>query len=197
MRWVGRIGIALILVWAVYFVSPYVSLYGLAQAIDAKDVAAIERRVNFRAVRVSVARQLIPAYLAAIGRESELKGARGDAVAGLGASIADPLLAQYLSPAALAGFLNDPAFAAGGAPAGPGRIGMDSMRDVWRLFAGAQTRGFRAVSFVVPVDRPADQQFRLQMRVRGLGWRLVGIELPKPVLQRLVQELITRNPAAS
>jgi hypothetical protein len=198
MRWVGRIAIALILIWAAYFVSPYVSLYGLATAIDARDVAAIERRVNFRAVRVSVARQLIPAYLAATGRESELKGARGDAVVGIGASIADPLLAQYLSPAALAGFLNDPAFApGGGAPAGPGRIGMDSVRDAWRLFAGAQTRGFRAVSFAVPVDRPADQQFRLQMRVRGLGWRLVGIELPKPVLQRLVQELIRSNPAAS
>lgn len=198
MRWFGRIGIALILIWAAYFVSPYVSLYGLAKAIEARDVAAIERRVNFRAVRVSVARQLIPAYLAATGRESELKGARGEAVAGIGASIADPLLAQYLSPAALAGFLNDPAFAAGGgAPIGPGGIGMASVGDAWRLFAGAQTRGFRAVSFALPVDRPADQQFRLQMRVRGFGWRLVGIELPKPVLQRLVQELIRSNPAAS
>jgi hypothetical protein len=198
MRWAGRIGIVLILIWAVYFISPYVSLYRLAKAIDARDVAAIEQRVNFRAVRVSVARQLIPAYLAATGRESEIKGARGDAVVGIGASIADPLLAQYLTPAALAGFLNDPAFAAGGgAPVGPGGIRMDSVRDAWRLFASAQTRGFRAVSFAVPVDRPADQQFRLQMRVRGLGWRLVGIELPKPILQRLVQELIRSNPAAS
>jgi Protein of unknown function (DUF2939) len=88
MCWAGRILLALILIWAVYFVSPYVSLYGLAKAVEARDTAAIERRVNFRAVRVSVAKQIIPAYLAATGRESDLKGARGQAVVGIGASIA-------------------------------------------------------------------------------------------------------------
>jgi hypothetical protein len=74
---------------------------------------------------------------------------------------------------------------------------MTSVGGAWRLFATAETRGFRAIAFAVPVDRPADQRFRLHLRVRGLGWRLVGIDLPKPVLQRLVQELIRSNPAAS
>src|SRR3712207_3714467 len=114
MRWTSRILVALFLGWAIYFVSPYVSLYGLAKAVEAKDVAAIEQRVNFRAVRISVAKQLIPAYLTATGRESELKGARGQAMVGIGASIADPLIAQYLSPSALAGFLTDPRLASGG-----------------------------------------------------------------------------------
>ena len=200
MRWTGRIVVALILVWALYFISPYVSLYGLAKAVEAKDVAEIEQRVNFRAVRISVAKQLIPAYLAATGREGELKGMKGQAVVGIGASVADPLLAQYLSPAALAGFLNDPRFVVGGesAPAVPGGgIGMNSVRDAWRLFATAQTRGFRVISFAVPPDKPGDEQFRLNMRIKGLGWRLVGIDLPKPVLIRLVQELIKSNPTAS
>ena len=199
MRWVFRIVVALILVWAVYFVSPFVSLYGLAKAIETKDVAAIEERVNFRAVRISVARQLIPAYLVATGRESELKSSRGDAMVGIGASIADPLIAQYLSPASLAGFLNDPRFVAGqsGAVTGGGAVGLNSLHDAWRLFATSQTRGFRVISFAVPVDKPGDEQFRLRLRISGLGWRLVGIELPKPVLQRLVQELIKSNPTAS
>ena len=200
MRWAGRVFIALILIWAIYFVSPFVSLYGLARAIEAKDLAAIERRVNFRAVRVSVAKQLIPAYLAATGRESDLQGVKGQAVVGIGASIADPLIAQYLSPAALAGFLNDPGFAAGGGGSRTvpgGGIGMNSVRDAWRLFVTAETRGFRVISFAVPLDKPAAEQFRLQMRIRGLGWRLVGIDLPKPVLERLVQELIRSNPTAS
>jgi hypothetical protein len=198
MRWIVRLGSALILIWAVYLVSPYVSLYGLAQAIAAKDVEAIERRVNFRAVRVSVAKQLIPAYLTAIGRESEIKGAKGQAVVGIGASMADPLLAQYLSPAALGALLNDPGLAtAGRTSPDRGGIAVNSLRDAWRLFATAETRGFRVISFAVPADKPADQQFRLQMRIRGLGWRLVGIDLPKPILQRLVQELIRSNPAAS
>ena len=197
MRWIARIAIALILVWAIYFISPFVSLYGLAKAIEAKDAAGIEERVNFRAVRISVARQLIPAYLIATGRESELKGARGDAMVGIGASIADPLLAQYLSPASLAGFLNDPRFVSGQSATAPGGFGPSSLHDAWRLFVTSQTRGFRVISFAVPVDKPGDEQFRLRMRISGLGWRLVGLDLPKPVLQRLVQELIKSNPTAS
>ena len=99
MRWTGRFLVALLVVWAIYFFSPYVALLRLAQAIEAKDVAAIEERVNFRAVRTSLAKQLIPAYLKATGRESELQGTRGQAVVGIGTSIADPLIARYLSPA--------------------------------------------------------------------------------------------------
>ncbi len=200
MRWTGRFLVALILIWAIYFFSPYVSLYGLAKAVEAKDVAAIEQRVNFPAVRSSLAKQLIPAYLKATGRESETQGVRGQAVVGLGATVADPLIARYLSPAALTELLNDPRLAGsnGESPAAAsGGIGLNSLHDAWRLFITAQSRGFRAVSFAVPVDRPPGEQFRLQMRIKGLGWRLVGVELPRPVLDRLVQELIKSNPPAS
>lgn len=198
MRWTGRFLVALILLWAIYFFSPYVALYGLARAIEAKDVAAIGSRVNFPAVRNSLAKQLIPAYLIATGRESELKGARGQAVVGIGATIADPLIARYLSPAALADLLDDPRLAANrSASVAGGGIGLNSLHDAWRLFVTAHSRGFRAISFTVPIDRPSDEQFRLQLRIKSLGWRLVGIELPPPILQRLVQELIKSNPAAS
>ncbi len=202
MRWITRSLVALLVVWAVYFFSPYVALYRLATAVEAKDLAAIEQRVNFRAVRASLAKQLIPAYLKATGRESELTGARGQAVVGIGTTIADPLIAQYLSPASLANLMNDPRFVAGdgsqsSAIAGGGGFGLDSLGDAWRLFVTAESRGFRAVSFTVPVDKSPDEQFRLQFRISGLSWRLVGIGLPPPVLQRLVQELIKSNPAAS
>jgi hypothetical protein len=198
MRWTGRFLAALILVWAIYFFSPYVALYRLATAIEAKEIAAIEARVNFPAVRSSLSRQLIPAYLRATGRESELTGARGQAVVGLGATVADPLIARYLSPAALTGLFDDPRFASSdGVSRTTGGIGLNSLHDAWLLFVTAQSRGFRAVSFAVPVDRPTGEQFRLQFRIRGFGWRLVGVELPPPVLNRLVQELIKSNPPAS
>jgi hypothetical protein len=197
MRWTGRLFVALIVIWAIYFFSPYVALYRLAAAIEAKDIAAIEQRVNFPAVRTSLAKQLIPAYLIATGRESELKGARGQAVVGLGATIADPLIARYLSPAALSGLLEDPQFGSGQARGAGGGIRLSSLGDAWRLFVTAESRGFRAVSFLLPVDKPANEQFRLQLRIKRFGWRLVGIELPPPVVQRLVQELVKSNPAAS
>jgi hypothetical protein len=199
MRWVARSFLALIVLWAIYVASPFVALYRFAKAVEAKDVAAIEARVNFRALRTSLTSQLITEYLVATGRESELKGSRRQAAVGIGATIADPLVAQYLTPAALANFLEDPRLAAGGVSqpsVASQAISLDSLSDAWRLFITAETRGFRAIAFAVPVDRRADEQFRFQLRLSGVTWRLVGITLPKPILQRLVQELIKNNPTA-
>ena len=199
MRWGFRSILALLLVWAAYFISPYVSCYRLGVALQARDVAQIEQRVNFPALRASLARQIIPAYLVATGRQSEAKGARTQAVAGIGATVADPILAQYISPQAFANFLADPRaeIDQSGLPGGANDLRLKSVSDGWRLFATAQTRGFRRVIFTLPLDKAADQQFRLEMRLRGLGWQLVGIELPQPILRRLVWELIKTGPTAT
>jgi hypothetical protein len=200
MRWVARTFLALIVLWALYIASPFVALYRFAKAVEAKDLAAIEERVNFRALRTSLTSQLITEYLIATGREGELKGSRRQAAVGIGATVADPLIAQYLTPAALAGFLEDPRVTAvtsgTSQPGVPQAINLNSLSDAWRVFITAETRGFRAITVSVPVDRPADEQFRFQMRLSGVTWRLVGITLPKPLLQRLVQELVKNNPTA-
>ncbi|HEY7386539.1 MAG TPA: DUF2939 domain-containing protein [Beijerinckiaceae bacterium] len=197
MRWVARSFLALIVFWAAYIASPFVALYRFAKAVEAKDLAAIEARVNFRALRTSLTSQLITEYLIATGREGELKGSRRQAAVGIGTTIADPLIAQYLTPVALASFLEDPRVTGGAAqPTAAPAINLDSLSDAWRVFITAETRGFRAITIGVPVDRPADEQFRFQLRLTGMTWRLVGLTLPKPILQRLVQELIKNNPTA-
>ena len=198
MRWVARSFLALVVLWAIYIASPFVALYRFAKAIEAKDLAAIEARVNFRALRTSLTAQLLAEYLVATGRESELKGSRRQAAVGIGATIADPLVAQYLTPAALANFLDDPRVAAGASQpvVASQAINLDSLSDAWRLFVTAETRGFRAIAFTLPVDRAADEQFRFQLRLSGVTWRLVGLTLPRPIVQRLVQELIKNNPTA-
>lgn len=198
MRWVARSFLALILLWALYMASPFVALYRFAKAVEAKDLAAIEARVNFRALRSSLTGQLITEYLIATGREGELKGSRRQAAVGVGATIADPLIAQYLTPAALANFLDDPRVATGASqPIASPAISLGSLADAWRVFITAETRGFRAINVAVPVDRPAEEQFRFQLRLSGVSWRIVGLTLPKPIVQRLVQELIKNNPTAT
>jgi hypothetical protein len=196
MRWFKYTFLGLILLWAIYIASPFIALYSLAQAVEARDLAAIERRVNFRALRASLTGQVITEYLIATGRESELKGSRRRAIVGVGASIADPLVAQYLTPEALANFLDEPR-ASGAETDSAKAFSLTSLREAARLFVMAETRGFRSIAFALPVDRPAEEQFKLQLRLSGLTWRLVGITLPKPVLQRLVQELIKNNPTSS
>jgi hypothetical protein len=199
MRWGLRTLAALLVVWAAYFSSPYVSFYRLGKAMQARDVSQLERRVNFPALRASIARQVIPAYLSATGRDGEAKLARNQAVAGLGVTVADPILAQYISPQALADFLADPRAEMGepGLSGGASELRLTSLGDAWRLFTTARARGFRRVVFTLPLDKPADQQFRLEMRLRGFGWQLVGVELPQPILRRLVWELIKTGPTAT
>jgi hypothetical protein len=145
---------------------------------------------------VSISRQVVVAYLRATGREAELDVPTGSLAAGAGATIADPVVAEYVSMDAVARLLRgrDPR-SGDGEPAGPLRL--DSLHAAWRLFVEAETRGFRAISFALPPGRPPGEQARAQLRLAGFTWRLVGVRLPDAATDRLVGELIRRNPAGA
>jgi hypothetical protein len=203
MRWFIRSLIMLTLAWAIFAVSPYVALYSFAKALEARDVDAITERVNFHAVRISITKQIVTAYLNATGRSEELKGTAGRFAVGAATNFADPLVEEYVTPEALIGLLqgNNPGAAPGrpvSLPAGgPDLASLRSLDEAWDLFMHAETRGFRAISFALPPNKAADEQFRLQFRLSGTTWRVVGLEMPKSVEGRLVQELMRRNPTAS
>jgi hypothetical protein len=69
MRWFLRSLAALALLWAIFVASPYVALYDLARAAQARDLAAIEKRVDFAGLRRSLARQIAASYAKAVGGE--------------------------------------------------------------------------------------------------------------------------------
>jgi hypothetical protein len=208
MRWFIRLFIVLTVAWLVFMASPYYALYDFARAVEAGDTAAIKARVNFSAVRVSLSKQLVTAYLVATGRESELKSSNKSLVAAAGSTLVDPLLAQYVTPDALADFLagrrGAEASPSAGAAAGSGLtlpgagltdagLTPKSLKAAWSLFLAAETRGFRAILFPVPPEKPPEEQFRLQFRLTGFNWRLVGVEMPQAIQKRLVQEMLRRD----
>lgn len=191
MRWMVRIGLALLVGWVVFAVSPYVALYNLARAVEARDVAAIRERVNFRAVRLSITKQIVTDYLVSIGKGRELSASDRSLAAGVGATIADPLVAKLVTPEALLDLLDDgwPEGVVPGKPPGSGGLGVNALKDAWRVFAASETRGFRVVRVPLPPEKPPEEQFRLQLRFQHLAWRLTGVELPAALRQRLVKEL--------
>jgi hypothetical protein len=199
MRWFIRLFVVLTVAWLVFMASPYYALYDFARAVEAGDTEAIKARVNFSAVRVSLSKQLVTAYLVATGRESELKSSNKGLVAAAGSTLVDPLLAQYVTPEALADFLagrrgieGSPSAGAGSGLADAG-LTPKSLNAAWSLFLAAESRGFRAMLFPVPPDRQPEEQFRLQFRLTGLTWRLVGVEMPQAIQKRLVQEMLRRE----
>src|SRR3954454_18764324 len=101
MRWFIRSLVALALLWAVYLLSPYVALYNLAKALEARDVALIEEGVDFPALRLSLARQIAAAYAKAVAPPKDGKSPTSGLGSGAGAAFIEPLLEPYVSPQAI------------------------------------------------------------------------------------------------
>lgn len=192
MIWTLRVSFLLFLAWAIFMVSPFVALYSLAKAVEARDVALIRERVNFPALRISLTKQLVSDYLLAAGRGKALDGFDRQVASGIGATLADPLVAELVTPEALIDLLED------GRPQGAGGAGGDeggftldtsSLRQALSLFVKSETRGFRNISIPVPPDESADRGFRLHLRLSGTTWRLIGIDLPEHLRRELVDRL--------
>lgn len=215
MRWILRSLAALALLWGVYVVSPYVALYRLAKSVEAKDLGAINERVNFQAVRQSLSKQIVAAYMRATGKGGQDASASPSPFAGMaagaGASFIDPLIAPLITGEALINVLENgwpvelggPAARSPGAAAGVGAsFSLDPTRFLTadgakQLFMASESRGFRMVLFAVPFDQPLGERIKLQFRLSNMTWRLAGIELPEGIRTRLVQELIKKNPSAT
>ncbi|GJD48160.1 hypothetical protein OPKNFCMD_0876 [Methylobacterium crusticola] len=77
----------------------------------------------------------------------------------------------------------------------PERVGLPAT-SLWQLFAlfrSAEPRGFRGIVVSYPPNRPHEGQFRLRLRLRGWTWRVVDLELPADLRERISQKL-TRAP---
>jgi hypothetical protein len=174
-------------------VSPFVALYSLAQDVEARDAARLEERVNFRALRISLAKQIVGEYLRQTGRGQELSGMSRNVATSAGASFADPLIAQLVTPEAVFGLLDGrlPETVAGNTSPIPLGLPKDwrALGGAWKTFILSESRGFRTLLVPFPAERPRAQQFRLQMRLDGTTWRLIGLELPQPMLRELVKQL--------
>lgn len=201
MRWTIAFLCALLVLGLVFFSSPYVALYRLGQAVESRDVSALQRRVNIRAVRISLTRQIVTTWLEERDRKpGQPRRPATMGAAGLGATIADPVVARLVTPEALIGLIDrgwPPGFAApdGRSQAGPdigGGVELRGLRDAWRIFVDAESRGFRVMSFSTPHAAPAADRVRLVFRLQGFRWRLSGVELPATLRKRLIEELPAR-----
>jgi Protein of unknown function (DUF2939) len=107
MRWTLRIIVLVALLWIGYAAWPFWAVYDFATAVERRDSGAVADRVNFPAVRQSLSEQIVLAYLQLTGKDARLgQFGRGIAVAAV-ASIADPIVAKFVSAEALIDLLRD------------------------------------------------------------------------------------------
>jgi hypothetical protein len=199
MRWIIAPALALFLAAALFIVSPFISVYQLARAVETRDAAAIEERVDFRAVRHSLARQLATAYAQAAGRHEDPSSPLSRVTLGAASMVIGPLLEPYATPEAIIAFLQTgwpggqlPEQGAGARLPSAGEfVASDRLMSAWRR---SQWRGFSRFILAVPHADP-DRASALEFRFSGFGWRLVGVELPTFVKASLVREMQRRHSA--
>lgn len=183
---------------AAYWAWPYLGAYTLAQAAELGAPEAVAARVDFPAIRHGLAKQVIRAYLDRTGRGAKLGAfGRGMAVA-VGTSVADPYLAQLISPDSLTALLRDGrvhALDVDGRtirfdqtlPKLPDVLGSKILPVVLASYYDGPT------SFVFNVDAPDGTGYGLHLGLEGTTWRLSGIDLPPTLVNRIVDDIVARE----
>jgi hypothetical protein len=176
---------ALVLLWIGYVAWPLYDIYQLARAIETRNVSAATQRIDFPRVRGSLAQQISDAYFKRTGaRVSPLvKGAVG--------SIADPVVAKFISAEALAELLRVgwPVSVLPDRPRDAAGISLSALGSAWQLFAQSDY-GVGRLDVAIPVTFQAERAFGLRFRLVQWRWRLSGIRLPDHILNLVVDEII-------
>ncbi|TGD96944.1 DUF2939 domain-containing protein [Methylobacterium nonmethylotrophicum] len=201
-------GLAVLLMWIAYGISPYVALYRLSLAVQAHDAAAVAERVNFRTLRLSLTKQALAAAVDAIAARRDLSARDRAILTEASGALAEPLVESLVTPETLIDLLDDgwpvraglarqgesgPEVTGAARDAGKGtdHLGLHaaSPAQLFALFRTAEPRGFRGMVVSYPPDRSIENRFRLRLRLRGWTWRVIDLELPTALRERISQRL--------
>jgi len=187
MRWKIP-AVAFLLLVAAYTAWPFYGLHRLASAVEARDVTALQQLVDFRALRLSLARQLSATYLTMSGKGAQF----GAAAAGIGSAIADALIGELLTPEALADLLGKGSAGPFAPPSDIAPLAGSALDNVWKTWLNSDC-GVGNFSVRLPPDRPSTQQFQLYLRLSDWRWKLAGVQVPEELRLRLAQEWLKRE----
>jgi len=189
MRWTLRIAAILAVLLVAYAIWPVVGFYRIASAIEARDAAALSRRVDFHALRKNLTKQIVATYLELTGKEKKL-GLLGKTIAiGLGTSYAEPIVARLINEETLLDLLSK------GNAGGEAKISAElapfsksALKSGWTTWLHSEYRGEDYYVYLPP-DKPADKQFKVKLSLSEWKWKLAGIDLPQPLRVQLAKEL--------
>lgn len=173
--------------------SPFVGLAHLRSAIDARNASALSERIDFQRLRSSLGQQIVSTYLKITGKSAQL-GQLGTSIAiGVGASMAEPLLADLVNPEMMLDLLSGSGISAASLqiPAGLGPFSKDAVGSAWQIFINTEY-GIGNFYIRLPTSTAATEQFRLRFQVLQWNWKITAIDLPERLRVELAKELQRR-----
>lgn len=194
MRWTLRITVLIVILLAGYTVWPFVDLYRLGRAIQQADTVELSRRIEMRALRPSISRQVLAAYLKLAGQDAKLPGFLNSPAIGLGAAVADRALADLVQFGQVTQLIREALSRTGeaGSARDVAALVPRNLGGVWQLYASSE---YRLNSFYVsvPPSFAPERRFRLHLQLTQWTWKLYGIELPEHLRVRLAEMLAKAN----
>jgi hypothetical protein len=198
MRWAIRIAAVLAVLLLAYAIWPVVGFARIASAIEARDGAALAKLVDFRALRKSLTKQIVAAYIELTGKEKQL-GLMGKTLAvGIGTSYAEPIVAELLNEQTLIDLLTKGQVGGGGGvgavkvPAELAPFSGSALQSGWRTW-WASEYGLGDYYVYLPPDKTPDKQFKVRLSLKDLQWKLTGLDLPQPMRVELAQQLVKQR----
>ena len=192
MRWLA-IPLGLALAWLAFTLSPLWSLYDLAQAVRRHDAAYVETHVNFRTLRLSLVRQITAAMRAAAETDTDLeprdRQRLSDAAYGLALALSETMVTPDTVMDLLANGWPDKLDLERPAGARPEGLAIRNLGRLMPYYTALEMRGFRAVVIPIPPDAPRAERTRIRLRLRGLSWRLVDIEMADMLREQIAAKL--------
>ena len=188
--------LSILLVLAVALVGyaawPVYGLNNIRTVIEARNADALDKLVDYPELRRSLTEQIVQAYLKSSGKAQQLGALGTQVAAGVGATMADPMVEKLLNSKALIELFTGGrpgAAAAGGPDLSLAGISLNTaFSSGWQLFKNSEySGGLYYVS--LPPDAPADKRFRVRLRLSDWQWKLAGVGLPEDVKTRVAQEL--------
>jgi hypothetical protein len=186
IRWGLWVILSLGILLSVYLASPLIALHRIASAVETKDAVALTERIDFPALRRSLAKQIVQEYLKLTGKKLPLHAIGKRVVV----SVADPVVARLMTVRALLDLLGKgDAGEKAKVPVERAPFTSASFKSVWQLWLSSDYLG-RSFYVYLPPKKSRAEQFRAQLRLIGWRWRIVGLDLPEDLKEHLAQELV-------
>jgi Protein of unknown function (DUF2939) len=192
MRWFFYTLAALIVAIAIYLGLAASSLATLASAARAGDIAKVLDKTDVKAVTRSLTNQIVNAYLDRIGATRKVGSMEKMLINTYGATIADAMAAKMLTADNLTQILKSGKVDA--SQGLPSFAGLPALGDLntgnWLALLG-RVNFIQPVLLGIRVSEKADPEdyAAINLHFEGTGWKLSGIELPKPIVRTLAASL--------
>lgn len=178
---------AIAVVVAIYVGSAAASLAGLADAVRKGFASDILSRTDLDSLKRSLVHQLVGAYLENIGQKRPITSRDRMLVSTVGASIADAVISDILTPTNLTALLRD------------GRIAGNADRPEIKVSAlsafSLREIDFSRVRVVKPTEFAVElgdgaNRYGIRMQMAGpITWKLSAVDLPQNLLKTMAERL--------